>query len=1210
MKYYLTHLLILFCLFFVISCFTEPSSIDNPAPEPNPETNVLKYSREYWGEWKKMDQSETWLINSTSISINGVESSRTATLAKPSTNVISVTENGQTYCLYAVRTASSTISGSITAQETSKDLGAIYKIVAQNIRDANDVAETTSDDEGNFNVDDLIVGEEYNVRIGDTSLNVKPSFDGENIGNITLRSGVNFKVTLSNTNDVMYAGSQYYSINLIIENIGDTNCTAATYSLVGDDGVEVINNYADGVLLRTVAVGEKKTIPLRVRCDVPESETVIKKLNLTITDKDGTTWNDSVSLKFYRDTVTINVVSENGRPISGVIIGDGRTYSISNRTNYSITVPVTAESYLLVFSGAIANAARNTEAAYSIGVNRSATAAASLLAELGTGTNSFEPNDDENHAKPITFGKSVVSYLFENDIDYYYLEPVHLWDEGEVTKEATCTENGSTTYTCTVCGETSDEIIPATGHTFSSDWSNDADYHWHAASCGHDVVDGKSLHSWDDGTITNQASCTETGIITYTCTVCGQTKTEIIPVVPHQWTEGVVVISATHTTDGLMRFECTVCGATREETLPALVDAHTFSDAWTIDSEYHWHESTCGHSIVNGKAAHSWIEEVLVDPTYTSEGLIKYTCTVCDQTKTEAIPVLQYKIGDIGPAGGYVFYDCDADNDIGNADGLISTECGWRFLETAPNGLRVVDGVPSVDNPIEDYSYYSSEYNIPFGYYRLSEEGNCVYTNGTLQYNASNCTKTEVGFGKMNTELLIKTMGETAYTDSGSTSLYAARLCDLLEYTKDGKTFDDWFLPSRDELFLALTNLNWYTTGPSYEVLYWSSSEVENGTYYTGVGEAQVAWMVIFADLSSDESPSLNARHALRRVLPIRAFLPDEPHGHQFESVVTKQNTCDDSGIITYTCSSCGFSYDRTLPATGHSFNTEWTTDESHHWHSATCEHDVKDGYAVHTFDHADVSKNGSEYTFTYTCSVCGYQKTTNTVTYGDIGPAGGFIFYDCDADNESGNGDGLISSETGWRFLEAAPSDIYLVDNELVLYPSGPDTEEFVDTFNSGFIRVEQQNIWLYTNGTQVYDPETCTIKAIGSGKRNTELLVGIRYSTYEVVYENATSLGRYYQNFDKAKNPSAEVCDRLVYGTYTDWYLPSYYELELLYSNLHQSGKGMFYSDYYWSSSEAGHGSRYAINFTEGINETMQNNYGTYSCGSRFRVRAIREF
>ena len=45
----------------------------------------------------------------------------------------------------------------------------------------------------------------------------------------------------------------------------------------------------------------------------------------------------------------------------------------------------------------------------------------------------------------------------------------HAWDEGKVTKEATCTEAGEKTFTCTKCGVTKTEPIPAKGHTYGED---------------------------------------------------------------------------------------------------------------------------------------------------------------------------------------------------------------------------------------------------------------------------------------------------------------------------------------------------------------------------------------------------------------------------------------------------------------------------------------------------------------------------------------------------------------------------------------------------------------------------------------------------------------------------------------------------------------------------------------------------------------------
>lgn len=67
-------------------------------------------------------------------------------------------------------------------------------------------------------------------------------------------------------------------------------------------------------------------------------------------------------------------------------------------------------------------------------------------------------------------------------------------------------------------------------HSYAADWSKDGYYHWHAATCEHVTeVKDKAEHSWDDGTVTKAATESETGIKTYSCTVCKQTKTETIP---------------------------------------------------------------------------------------------------------------------------------------------------------------------------------------------------------------------------------------------------------------------------------------------------------------------------------------------------------------------------------------------------------------------------------------------------------------------------------------------------------------------------------------------------------------------------------------------------------------------------------------------------------------------------------------------------------
>ncbi len=66
-------------------------------------------------------------------------------------------------------------------------------------------------------------------------------------------------------------------------------------------------------------------------------------------------------------------------------------------------------------------------------------------------------------------------------------------------------------------------------HTFSSEWSKDDENHWHAATCEHkDEVSDKAAHTYNDGEITTEPTYAEDGVKTFTCTVCGHTKTETV----------------------------------------------------------------------------------------------------------------------------------------------------------------------------------------------------------------------------------------------------------------------------------------------------------------------------------------------------------------------------------------------------------------------------------------------------------------------------------------------------------------------------------------------------------------------------------------------------------------------------------------------------------------------------------------------------------
>ena len=158
----------------------------------------------------------------------------------------------------------------------------------------------------------------------------------------------------------------------------------------------------------------------------------------------------------------------------------------------------------------------------------------------------------------------------------------HTWDNGTVTTEPTETTPGERTHTCAVCGQTKTEIIPATGaHTFVftkavAPTCTEAGYDLYTCrDCGaSEQRNSKPAlgHKWDSGTVTAEPTEKDPGTMTYTCTICGQTKTEVIPATgphTHVWGEGTVTVTPTETTPGVRTYTCTVCGQTRTEIIPA-----------------------------------------------------------------------------------------------------------------------------------------------------------------------------------------------------------------------------------------------------------------------------------------------------------------------------------------------------------------------------------------------------------------------------------------------------------------------------------------------------------------------------------------------------------------------------------------------------------------------------------------------------------------
>ena len=268
---------------------------------------------------------------------------------------------------------------------------------------------------------------------------------------------------------------------------------------------------------------------------------------------------------------------------------------------------------------------------------------------------------DEDYTKRVE--KLTINNTTDNMILYakWSDSHTHSWDSGVVTKQPTCTEAGTKTYTCTSCGKTKTTEIAATGHQHTEirnkkeatckaeGYTGDT----YCTDCETKVSSGQAIpktdHTWDNGKVTTEATCEHTGARTYICSVCGETKEEETPKTDHTYDDGTVTKKPTCIETGIKTYTCTVCQKTKTEEIPATGHQHTEirnkkeatckAEGYTGDM----YCKDCGEKLSDGKTIaktteHTWDGgKVTKAATCTEKGVKTYTCTVCGATKTEEI---------------------------------------------------------------------------------------------------------------------------------------------------------------------------------------------------------------------------------------------------------------------------------------------------------------------------------------------------------------------------------------------------------------------------------------------------------------------------------------------------------------------------------------------------------------------------------------------
>ena len=317
-----------------------------------------------------------------------------------------------------------------------------------------------------------------------------------------------------------------------------------------------------------------------------------------------------------------------------------------------------------------------------------------------------------------------------------YTEPKgHRWNDGVVTTQPTDEEEGIRTFTCSVCGTTRTEPVPAKGHHYQNvvtpPTCTKQGYTTHTCSdCGKSYVDSYTDalgHTWDNGTVTTTPGCLTEGVRTFTCSACQTTRTEPVPAAGHHYQdkvtaptcteggytthtcpacgstytdsytepeghkpdEGRVTTQPTCTEEGEKTFTCTICGDTVTQPVPA--SGHHYQDKVTAptctERGYTTHTCpACGDSYSDSYTAPSGhrLDEgrVTTQPTCTEEGEKTFTCTVCGTAVTEPVPAAghHYEAAVTAPTceeGGYTTYTCTVCGDRYEGDETEPLDHQW-----------------------------------------------------------------------------------------------------------------------------------------------------------------------------------------------------------------------------------------------------------------------------------------------------------------------------------------------------------------------------------------------------------------------------------------------------------------------------------------------------------------------------------------------------
>ncbi len=630
------------------------------------------------------------------------------------------------------------------------------------------------------------------------------------------------------------------------------------------------------------------------------------------------------------------------------------TSSRSSATTKTYTVPDSVESFRYI--QVVITTARSywwqlSEIAWgSLSGSTFTRAAASGTVQTGTLTTT-ELSFTGVGAGTTSYVVDGVKYVIEVEEDH-----VHSWEKTSETAP-TCTADGTTTYTCSVCGDTYTETTPATGHSYNSvvtaPTCTDEGYTTHTCStCGDTYTDSTVPALGHDYVETiSSATCTTNGVATYTCSRCGDTYTEAIPATGHKYT--ATVVEPTCTEDGTTTYTCSVCSDTYTETTPAT-----------------------GHSYTS----------VVTEPTCTEDGYTTYTCENCGDSYTS----------DVVPATGHDYECTEEDGD------LVYTckNCGDTYRETSMPTVNVelnvgetysfstenADITEVIDSAIATVTVHTNEggYNavssLTDGEYLIISGGKVLTDESSTYYSSWDGAGTVYGL-TCTSYSSSGSYGDYLWTITEVDGGYTVRNSDGLYLTITSGTRSSHLTLSETEQVIDITDLG-SEFALSYSGTYLDRYSSTFAASYPGNVNENEKWELYKSEPASYDITITAVSGGKTSTVIGETKYVVSVHEHDYVSEITAEATCTDDGTVTYTCTGCGDSYTETIKAYGHDY--ECTEEEGYYLYTCkNCGDSYTEEISSTSYEYVSSLTSGGKYIITLYNGGTYYALTHNGTSLG-----------------------------------------------------------------------------------------------------------------------------------------------------------------------------------------------------------------------------------